>query len=223
MVMWSHHTVPESVSVWYTSEFPSIFFSISQQLVQRLRVIAFPGYLCLSSPLLPQQRKTPHRRNGMYVGTNSMWWYLHNLHTYSRAPRDAESNLNDLLSQLGPAKAEDEEEIKVARVPSGEAAVGGLVNCLLIPADKDRGRQELRGGSIQGASLQRIASRCQCDVIYVSYGGQAEPETCDTTQTMMTVNLAVVTYTHGAKTTASNLLHLFGTAICIPTSFKFKI
>lgn len=133
------------------------------------------------------------------------------IHTYSHdaaAPRDAESNLNDLLSQLGPAKAEDEEEIKVARVPSGEAAVGGLVNCLLIPADKDRGRQELRGGSIQGASLQRIASRCQCDVIYVSYGGQAEPETCDTTQTMMTVSVAVVTYTHVAKTTASNLLHI---------------
>lgn len=44
-----------------------IFFSISQQLVQRLRVIVFPGYLCQSSPPLPQQRRTPHRMNGMCV------------------------------------------------------------------------------------------------------------------------------------------------------------
>lgn len=144
------------------------------------------------------------------------------IHTYSHDDQDAESNLNDLLSQLGPAKAEDEEEIKVARVPSGEAAVGGLVNCLLIPADKDRGRQELRGGSIQGASLQRIASRCQCDVIYVSYGGQAEPETCDTTQTMMTVSVAAVTYTHESKSHCIQLaaylvlVSLIGAAICIP-------
>ena len=90
-------------------------------------------------------------------------------------PEDSESNLNALLSQLGPAETVNEREIKGAKVPPGEA-VGGLVNCLLIQADKDGGRQELRGGSVRGALLQRIASRCHCNVIYVSYGGQAETD-----------------------------------------------
>jgi hypothetical protein len=101
------------------------------------------------------------------------------------APQDSESNLNALLSQLGPANTDNDQEIKGAAVPPDgkEAVVGGLVNCLLIPADRDRGRQELRGGSIQGASLQRIASRCACSVIYVSYGGQAEREACETVMT----------------------------------------
>ena len=109
-------------------------------------------------------------------------------------PRDPESNLNVLLSQLGPAKTENEQEIKGASATSGEAVVGGLVNCLLIPADKDRGRLELRGGSIQGASLQRIASRCQCNVIYVSYGGQAEPEACETIITVSSVHIHIHVY-----------------------------
>ena len=92
-------------------------------------------------------------------------------------PRDSESSLNALLSQLGPADIRGEGEIEESS--SREAMVGGLVNCLLIPAHRDTGRQELRGGAIQGASLQRIASRCQCSVIYVSYGSQVEPEGCD--------------------------------------------
>ena len=117
-------------------------------------------------------------------------------HSSASVPQDSESNLNTLLSQLGPAKTDNEEEIKGARVQSGsrEAMVGGLVNCLLIPADKDRGRQELRGGFIQGASLQRIASRCQCNVIYVSYGGQAEPETCDSA--ILTVSAHTLPHIH---------------------------
>lgn len=106
------------------------------------------------------------------------------LHCSSSIPRDSESSLNALLSQLGPLKSDDENEQEIegskSQSSSREATVGGLVNCLLIPADRDRGRQELRGGSIQGASLQRIASRCQCSIIYVSYGGQAEPEIYDT-------------------------------------------
>ena len=98
----------------------------------------------------------------------------------SSIPRDSESNLNALLSQLGPAKTNSQEiEGSRSHSSSREAMVGGLVNCLLIPAARDRGRQELRGGSIQGASLQRIASRCQCSIVYVSYGGQAQPEACD--------------------------------------------
>ena len=97
-------------------------------------------------------------------------------------PGDSESSLNTLLSQLGPPGSNEgagEGEESRIRSSSREAMVGGLVNCLLIPADRDTGRQELRGGAIQGASLQRIASRCQCSVIYVSYGGQAEPEAFD--------------------------------------------
>ena len=62
------------------------------------------------------------------------------------------------------------------------------MNCLLIQADRDRGRQELRGGSVRGAQLQRIASRCHCNVIYVSHGEQAEAEACETPHTVMSVS-----------------------------------
>ena len=116
-------------------------------------------------------------------------------------PCDLEYSVNALLSQLGPARADEpeeeggggggEREVKGSGVHSSsrEAMVGGLVNCLLIPADRDTGRYELRGGAIQGASIQRIASRCQCNVIYVSYGGQAEPKDCD--HTLLTVSPCV--------------------------------
>lgn len=123
-------------------------------------------------------------------------------------PQDSESSLNELLSQLGPSKSDNEGEIKGAGTPSRgsrEAMVGGLVNCLLIPADRDRGRQELRGGSIRGASLQRIASRCQCNVIYVSYGGQATPEACDSTH--LTVSLL-------GRCTCISLLMYYNMQVC---------
>ena len=115
-------------------------------------------------------------------------------------PCDLEYSLNALLTQLGPARADEPEEEgggggerevegSGVRSSSRKAMVGGLVNCLLIPADRDTGRYELRGGAIQGASLQRIASRCQCNVIYVSYGGQAKPKDCD--HTLLTVSSCV--------------------------------
>lgn len=73
-------------------------------------------------------------------------------------------------------------------------AVGGLVNCLLIQGDKDRGKKELRGGSVQGAQLQRIASRCHCNVVYVSHGGQAEAEVYDAQQTVSNILAIMCTY-----------------------------
>ena len=76
-------------------------------------------------------------------------------------------------------------------------SVGGVVNCLLIRADLDKGRPELRGGSVKGAQLQRIASRCHCSVIYVSYGGQAEAEACETPHAIISVSvLSLISILH---------------------------
>ena len=87
-------------------------------------------------------------------------------------PRDQESYLNALLSELGPEERNERE--KRGATPPGEA-VGGLVSCLLIPGDTDTGGEEIRAGeSKETVQLQRIASRCHCQIFYVTYGGIVE-------------------------------------------------
>ena len=105
---------------------------------------------------------------------------------------DDESSLNALLSQLGPDKS------KTPVSPRGAAAhqksdsgvpgeaVGGLVNCVLQLSSGEVGEDGGRrgggggGGGGEGRSgqkkiqLQRIASRCHCEIIYVTYGGEVE-------------------------------------------------
>ncbi len=58
----------------------------------------------------------------------------------------------------------------VTSSPPGEA-VGGLVSCVLVCGSEDGEDVERR--TVQ---LQRIASRCHCQVFYVSYGEAVEGE-----------------------------------------------
>ena len=99
------------------------------------------------------------------------------------APHDEESSLNALLSELGP-KSDNRET-----TPPGEA-VGGVVSCLLVARDD----LSMGGGeksSRQTVQLQRIASRCHCQIFYVTYGGQAEAEDCKTPPTILSVSDSV--------------------------------
>jgi hypothetical protein len=163
-----------SKNSWLTCVDKLQYFSTFGSMVEEGCVPWLPPSV-ISSPS-PQKNRTAEERDSIPRG-----FLCHS----DSIPRDSESSLNALLSQLGPARAgeggEEEGEIDGSNIRSSsrEVMVGGLVNCLLIPADRDTGRQELRGGAIRGASLQRIASRCQCSIIYVSYGGQAEPKDCD--------------------------------------------
>ncbi len=93
------------------------------------------------------------------------------------APHDEESSLKALLSVLGPGQTSEEENGETA--PLGEA-VGGLVSCLVLPRDTDCGGDELRGGSKNCIQLQRIASRCHCQVFYVTYGSHVNTDVSET-------------------------------------------
>ena len=99
------------------------------------------------------------------------------------ALHDEESSLNALLSELGPAG-----DVKDTReAPLLGEAVGGLVRCLLVARDDSNMRGGL-GGSKQTLQLQRIASRCHCQIFYVTYGGQVEEEACKTPPSILSVS-----------------------------------
>ena len=83
-----------------------------------------------------------------------------------------ESSLNALLSQLGPEGGVNEQETR-GGTPPGEA-VGGLVSCQVMAVDADVGKEEESGVGDEQINLQRIASRCHCQVFYVTYGGEVE-------------------------------------------------
>ncbi len=98
------------------------------------------------------------------------------------APHDEESSLKALLSELGPgegARGETLLEGESSTQPQGEA-VGGLVRCLLLPRDADCGEDVLSGGCKKSVQLQRIASRCHCHVVYVTYGSHVDSDTQST-------------------------------------------
>lgn len=78
---------------------------------------------------------------------------------------DEEGALNILLGKLGPS--EDIEKGLVIGSPPGEA-VGGLVRCVL-----SEGGEGVNKSTVQ---LQRIASRCHCQVFYVTYGEVVQGE-----------------------------------------------
>ena len=92
-------------------------------------------------------------------------------------PTDEESEVNALLLQLGPSGD------RRGSLPPGEA-VGGLVSCYLCPSHRDphqcAGSRDA-GGALEGerrtSQMQRIASRCHCNVYYVTYGEQVEVHT----------------------------------------------
>lgn len=85
-------------------------------------------------------------------------------HTKSEAYDEA--NLNALLGTLGPSQ-EDKPFI-----PLGEA-VGGTVGGVRL--DDSMGKV-VSGGAFPAIQLQRVAPRCHCQVIYVTYGDQVEAE-----------------------------------------------
>ncbi len=88
----------------------------------------------------------------------------------SKFEADKEANLNALLGTLGPA-----DEKKSNFVPFTEA-VGGTVSGIRmndLDEETERGVADVAGHSIQ---LQRVAPRCHCQVIYVTYGDQMEAE-----------------------------------------------
>lgn len=84
---------------------------------------------------------------------------------------DGEANLNALLGTLGPA-----EEDRPA-TPMGEA-MGGTVGSIRLPGIFVEGEGESEGEreGKQTIQLQRVAPRCHCQVIYVTYGDQVEAE-----------------------------------------------
>lgn len=81
---------------------------------------------------------------------------------------DGEANLNALLGTLGPSKG------KRPSTPLGEA-MGGTVGSVRLD---DVGADKKNGGSVKQPTiqLQRVAPRCHCQVIYVTYGDQVEAE-----------------------------------------------
>jgi len=104
---------------------------------------------------------------------------------YNKKEADREANLNALLGTLGP-----EEEKKKSFVPFGEA-VGGTVGAVRMSDldEEEAGRGVVSddpasvtsGGGLDGSAhptiqLQRVAPRCHCQVIYVTYGDQVEAE-----------------------------------------------
>jgi hypothetical protein len=57
-------------------------------------------------------------------------------------------------------------------------AVGGLVSCVLLSSESEEGEEHgeedvARKTTIQ---LQRIATRCHCQIFYITYGEQPELE-----------------------------------------------
>ena len=92
----------------------------------------------------------------------------------SDAPKDEEEALNVLLlSALGPDQGKHSQDLGRS-LPLGEA-VGGLVSCVLLSSEsEEQGEEDVaRRTTIQ---LQRIATRCHCQIFYITYGEQPELE-----------------------------------------------
>ena len=90
-------------------------------------------------------------------------------HIHTKYEADKEANLNALLGTLGPSLGE-----KKFYVPFGEA-VGGTVNGIKM----NDLEEDSEGGMADAAhvvQLQRVARRCHCQVIYVTYGDHVEAE-----------------------------------------------
>ena len=91
----------------------------------------------------------------------------------SDVPKDEEEALNVLLlSALGPDQGKRQDLGR--SLPLGEA-VGGLVSCVLLSSESEEHGDEdvARKTTIQ---LQRIATRCHCQIFYITYGEQPELE-----------------------------------------------
>ena len=87
-------------------------------------------------------------------------------HTKSEAYEEA--NLNALLGTLGPSDPLGDRP----STPLGEA-VGGTVDGVRLDDSTETAATSGVDCTIQ---LQRVAPRCHCQVIYVTYGDQVEAE-----------------------------------------------
>lgn len=81
---------------------------------------------------------------------------------------DGEANLNALLGTLGPSSGNR------PATPLGEAIGGTVGSVRMDNSDED----EIEDSVVQPPTiqLQRVATRCHCQVIYVTYGDQVEAE-----------------------------------------------
>ena len=77
-----------------------------------------------------------------------------------------------LLGTLGPDQGKSED--LRGPLPHGEA-VGGLVSCVLLSSESEEHQDE--DVSRKTVQLQRIATRCHCQIFYITYGDQPELET----------------------------------------------
>lgn len=81
-----------------------------------------------------------------------------------------------LLSALGPDQGKLEDLGR--SLPRGEV-VGGLVSCVLLSSESEDQQEGEGGGDTtrKTIQLQRIATRCHCQIFYITYGEQPELET----------------------------------------------
>ena len=90
-----------------------------------------------------------------------------------RQSRDGEANLNALLGTLGPSGGHR------PATTLGEA-IGGTVRSERLEEAMEEGEagweEEGGGEATPTIQLQRVAPRCHCQVIYVTYGDQVEAE-----------------------------------------------
>lgn len=87
----------------------------------------------------------------------------------TKSEADEEANLNALLGTLGPFK-KDKTSISL-----GEA-VGGTVGVVRLDDSLERDSERSMPDVVSTIQLQRVAPRCHCQVIYVTYGDQVEAE-----------------------------------------------
>ena len=93
------------------------------------------------------------------------------------APKDEEEALNVLLlSALGPSdQGKGCQDLGLGRsLPPGES-VGGLVSCVLQSSESED-HQDEDAAARKTIQLQRIATRCHCQIFYITYGEQPEIE-----------------------------------------------
>ena len=89
--------------------------------------------------------------------------------TPNRRHTDMEANLNALLGTLGPSEGNGP--------PVPREAVGGTVGSVRMDESGEGGTEEEDESARQfNIQLQRVAPRCHCRVIYVTYGDQVEAE-----------------------------------------------
>lgn len=115
---------------------------------------------------------------------------------------DGEANLNALLGTLGPSGSRP-------ATPLGEA-IGGTVGSIRLD-DSCEGNVDKTADSGEQPTiqLQRVAPRCHCQVIYVTYGDQVEAEI---TRSSSPGNVSV---SSGDIGRGSEIIHVVCLCVCL--------